>query len=61
MPAAAAPVSTPLGHVDEDVLSALINLGCAKPAAEAAVRKARAAGVPDQFEPLFRKAMEFVR
>lgn len=55
------PAATPMGQVDEDVLSALINLGCAKPAAEAAVRKARAAGAPDQFEPLFRKAMEFVR
>jgi Holliday junction DNA helicase RuvA len=61
MPASTAPVATPLGQLDEDVLSALINLGCARPAAEAAVRKARAAGVPDQFEPLFRKAMEFVR
>ena len=34
------PAATPMGQVDEDVLSALINLGCAKPAAEAAVRKA---------------------
>ena len=50
-----------LSQLDEDVLSALSNLGCARPAAEAAVRKARAAGVSDEFEPLFRKALELVR
>ena len=51
----------PLSALDEDVFSALMNLGCARPAAEAAVRKARVAGAPDQFEPLFRKALELVR
>lgn len=56
--AAAAPI---LSRLDEDVLSALINLGCARPAAEIAVRKARAGGVPDEFEPLFRRALELVR
>jgi Holliday junction DNA helicase RuvA len=50
-----------LGPVDQDVLSALLNLGCARPAAEAAVRKARSAGVPVDFEPLFRRALELVR
>jgi len=50
-----------LSRLDEDVLSALINLGCARPAAEAAVRKARSGGAPDEFEPLFRKALELVR
>jgi holliday junction DNA helicase RuvA len=43
------------------VLSALLNLGCSRPAAEAAVRKARTSGAPDEFEPLFRKALESVR
>jgi Holliday junction DNA helicase RuvA len=57
-PQAAAPSLSPL---DEDVLSGLLNLGCARPAAEAAIRKARASGVPDEFEPLFRKALELVR
>ena len=57
-PAGAAPK---LSQLDEDILSALLNLGCARPAAEVAVRKARAAGVPDSFEPLFRKALELVR
>lgn len=47
--------------VEEDVLSALMNLGCAKPAAEAAIKKARASGVAEAFEPLFRKALELVR
>lgn len=57
-PAAPAPALTP---VDEDVLSALLNLGCARPQAEAAVRKAKAGGVPAEFEPLFRRALELVR
>ena len=47
--------------VDEDVISALLNLGCGRPAAEAAVRKARTTGVPPEFEPLFRRALELVR
>ena len=50
-----------LSRLDEDVLSALLNLGCARPMAEAAVRKARAGGAPEEFEPLFRKALELVR
>ncbi len=56
-----APAQPSLSALDEDVLSALLNLGCARPAAEAAVRKARAGGAPDAFEPLFRKALELVR
>jgi len=50
-----------LSAVDQDVLSALLNLGCARPAAEAAVRKAKAAGAAAEFEPLFRRALELVR
>jgi Holliday junction DNA helicase RuvA len=50
-----------LPALDEDVLSALLNLGCARPAAEAAIRKARANGAPGEFEPLFRKSLELVR
>ena len=52
---------TALSALDDDVLSALLNLGCARPAAEAAVRKARAGGAPESFEALFRKALELVR
>jgi Holliday junction DNA helicase RuvA len=57
-PATAAPA---LSSVEEDVISALLNLGCARPAAENAVRKARAAGTASEFEPLFRKSLELVR
>ena len=64
----AAPPGVPaaaLTAVEQDVLSALLNLGCARPAAEAAVRKTRAGGAPPpesaEFEPLFRRALELVR
>ncbi|MCW5982172.1 MAG: Holliday junction branch migration protein RuvA [Bryobacteraceae bacterium] len=50
-----------LSSIEQDVLSALLNLGCARPMAEKAVVKAKAAGAPAEFEPLFRRAMEFVR
>jgi len=55
-----APAAT-LSSVEQDVLSALANLGCGRPQAEAAVRKAKAAGAPAEFEPLFRRALELVR
>lgn len=55
-----AEAAPPLSAVEDDVLSALLNLGCARPAAEAAVKKARASGL-EAFEPLFRKALELVR
>ncbi|HTS47263.1 MAG TPA: Holliday junction branch migration protein RuvA [Bryobacteraceae bacterium] len=50
-----------LSVVDQDVLSALLNLGCNRAAAEAAVRGAKTAGAPAEFEPLFRRALELVR
>lgn len=53
--------AAPFSAMEQDVLSALLNLGCARPAAENAVRKAKAAGVAQDFEPLFRKALELVR
>lgn len=56
-----APTAEALSLVDQDVLSALLNLGCARPQAEAAVRKAKAAGASAEFEPLFRRALELVR
>src|SRR5271156_6390468 len=46
---AARPVAT-LTPLEQDVLSALLNLGCNRAAAEAAVRKAKAAGAPTDFE-----------
>jgi len=61
----AAPSADALSPVDQDVLSALLNLGCGRPQAEAAVRKAKAgaatAGANADFEPLFRRALELVR
>ncbi len=60
-PAAAAEALSP---VEQDVLSALLNLGCIRPQAEAAVRKAKSgapAAAAADFEPLFRRALELVR
>lgn len=58
-PAEAVPAE--LSDIEADVLSALLNLGCSRPVAEKAVRKAKADGAPAEFEPLFRRAMEHVR
>jgi Holliday junction DNA helicase RuvA len=58
---AAKPPAETLSALEADVLSALVNLGCARPAAEAAVRKAKAGGTAAEFEPLFRRALELVR
>jgi len=63
-PAGEEPQTAPaeaLSPIDQDVLSALLNLGCARPQAEAAVRKAKATGLALEFEPLFRRALELVR
>lgn len=46
---------------EEDVLSALGNLGCTRPAAEAALAKAKQASDSHEFETLFRKALELLR
>ncbi len=54
-----APIS--LSAVESDVLSALLNLGCQRGAAEVAIRKASTSGVEAEFEPLFRRALELVR
>ncbi|HYL78312.1 MAG TPA: Holliday junction branch migration protein RuvA [Bryobacteraceae bacterium] len=50
-----------LSLIEQDVLSALLNLGCNRASADAAVRKAKASGAPAEFEPLFRKSLELVR
>ncbi len=60
----AAPNAGALSAVEQDVLSALLNLGCGRPQAEAAVRKAKtntSAALTADFEPLFRRALELVR
>jgi Holliday junction DNA helicase RuvA len=50
-----------LSGIEQDVLSALLNLGCNRASAEAAVRKAKTAEPASSFEPMFRKALELVR
>jgi Holliday junction DNA helicase RuvA len=47
--------------LDRDVLSALQNLGCARPAAEEAIRKVKDRGQPEGFEAYFRAALALVR
>jgi len=57
-PADAASLLSPL---ERDVLSALLNLGCSRPAAEEAINKAKRQGVAEEFEPFFRTSLSLVR
>ena len=57
----AAAAGPPLSTLERDVLSALQNLGCSRPAAEDALHKVKERGVPAEFEPLFRAALAAVR
>lgn len=50
-----------LSGMENDILSALQNLGCSRPKAEEAIRKVKERGAPDAFEPFFRQALELVR
>ncbi|MBN8732394.1 MAG: Holliday junction branch migration protein RuvA [Acidobacteria bacterium] len=57
----AAPAGLPaaaLDPTDNDVISALVNLGLQRPAAEAALKKAKAATTATDFESLFRLALK---
>lgn len=47
--------------LDRDVISALQNLGCTRPAAEEALRKVKEKGQPKDFESYFRAALALVR
>jgi len=61
---ATAPAAQPASAwtaLERDILSALQNLGCSRPAAEEAVRKVKERGAPDQFESYFRAALAQVR
>ncbi len=58
---AAAATAPSLTGIERDVLSALQNLGCSRPAAEEALRKVKERGAPEQFEPFFRAALALVR
>lgn len=61
----AAPKGTPpasaLTPLEQDVLSALLNLGSQRAAAEAALAKLKKEGSPSEFEPMFRRALELLR
>ncbi len=57
----AVPTGPALSVLERDVLSALQNLGCSRPAAEEAVRKVKERGAPEEFEPFFRAAMGLMR
>ncbi|MFZ0591696.1 MAG: helix-hairpin-helix domain-containing protein, partial [Bryobacteraceae bacterium] len=47
--------------LEQDVLSALLNLGCSRAAAGEAIRKAKKQGAQEEFEALFRSALALVR
>jgi Holliday junction DNA helicase RuvA len=47
--------------VEEDVISALMNFGATRPAAEGAVSKARSGTEANEFDSLFRRALKLVR
>ncbi len=59
--AEAGATGTPTSGLEDDVISAMVNLGCSADAAGVAVKKAREDGVSEEFEPLFRKALSLVR
>ncbi|MBI4442176.1 MAG: Holliday junction branch migration protein RuvA [Acidobacteria bacterium] len=52
--------ATELGRAEEDALSALVNLGYARGAAEAAVREAHAASPNGDFEQLLRSSLRLL-
>jgi Holliday junction resolvasome RuvABC DNA-binding subunit len=53
--------NTSFSALEQDVLSALQNLGCTRPAAEQALLKARERGASQEFEPYFRAALAAMR
>jgi Holliday junction DNA helicase RuvA len=59
--ARAADAGPSFSALEHDVLSALQNLGCSRPAAEEALRKVKDRGAPTEFEPFFRAALAAVR
>jgi holliday junction DNA helicase RuvA len=61
LPARAAPTQSSFSAIEEDTISALMNFGSARAAAEAAVTKARSAEGANDFDALFRRALKLVR
>jgi holliday junction DNA helicase RuvA len=60
-PARAAVTRSDFSAIEEDTISALMNFGSARAAAEAAVTKARSAEGAGDFDALFRRALKLVR
>jgi Holliday junction DNA helicase RuvA len=60
-PARPAPSQNNFNAIEEDTISALMNFGSARAAAEAAVTKARSVDGPNDFDALFRRALKMVR
>ncbi len=60
LPAPAAEMAPAASALEEEVVSALLNLGCGRTSAEAAVKKASQDGAAQEFEPLFRAALQSV-
>lgn len=58
---AAAAFRSSFSATEEDVLSALMNFGASRGAAEAAVTKGRSASESNDFDRLFRRALKLVR
>jgi Holliday junction DNA helicase RuvA len=55
------PASSALTPLEQDVLSALLNLGSPRASAEAALAKLKKEDAPEDFEPMFRRALELLR
>ncbi len=61
VPEAAASPKSRFDANEEDVISALMNFGASRAAAEAAVTKAKSAAESNGFDELFRRALKLVR
>jgi Holliday junction DNA helicase RuvA len=57
----AGPAAASVGAVGDDVLSAMVNLGYARPAAQKAIETAMIDGSAEDFEQLFRAAIAAIR
>ena len=60
-PGAAPAAKSAFSGIEEDVISALMNFGAQRGAAEGAVTKARSAQESNEFDALFRRALKLVR
>ena len=56
-----APSGLGQGDLQQEVVSALLNLGCSREGARSAVDKALRDGCESAFEPLFRRSLELIQ